>query len=142
MAKAKSGDTIKVHYTGRLGDGTEFDSSSGQDPIEFTIGANAIIPALELAMVGMEPGESKSVTIVSVEAYGSRDDQLVQVIERGALPEHLEPEVGMQLQATGPNDQMLVLTITDISDANVTVDANHPLAGHDLTFDVELVQIV
>ncbi|MDJ0949847.1 MAG: peptidylprolyl isomerase [Alphaproteobacteria bacterium] len=141
MSTAKTGDTVKVHYTGTLADGTEFDTSVGREPLEFTIGEGAIISGFEEAIVGMTLGENKSIEIGSAEAYGPRHEELVQVVEREALPAHLEPEVGMRLQATGPDNRELVLVITDVSDSSVTLDANHPLAGHDLTFSIELVEI-
>lgn len=143
MEKAKVGDTVQVHYTGTLEDGTPFDSSSGRGPVEFTIGAGTILPAFEEATVGMEQGEKKTVTIPAAEAYGGRHDELIQEVDRGLLPAHLEPEIGMRLEATaGPDSQPLTFTVTDISEATVTLDANHPLAGEDLTFDIELVAIV
>lgn len=141
MGKAKTGDTVKVHYTGTLPDGTEFDSSSGRDPIEFTIGSGDIIPGFEKAAIGMEPGETKKVTVSTDEAYGERHDELVQTVDRGQIPDSIDVEVGMQLQATGPNDEQLVLTVVHLTDESVTLDANHPLAGQDLTFEIEMIEV-
>lgn len=140
MAQARSGDTVKVHYTGRLNDGEVFDSSREGEPLEFEIGAGQIIPGFEDAVEGMEPGESKEVTVPPERAYGDRRDDLVQSLERERLPDHLEPHVGQQLQMT-QGDQAFVVTVTDVTDSQVEIDANHPLAGRELKFDLELVDI-
>lgn len=142
MSAAKDGDTVKVHYTGRLEDGSEFDSSRQRDPIEFKIGDGEILPGVEQAVVGLEPGGTNEVTLPADDAYGQRRDDMIQEIERSVLPQEIEPEVGLQLQAQSPNGQPLLLTITDVGEEKVTVDANHPLAGKDLTFEVELVEVV
>lgn len=131
---------MKVHYTGRLPEGEVFDSSRDGDPLEFEIGAGQIIPGFEDAVEGMEPGESKEVTVPPEQAYGDHRDDLVQSLERDRLPDHLEPEVGQQLQMS-QGDQSFVVTVTDVTDASVEIDANHPLAGRELTFDLELVDI-
>ena len=141
MSQAKSGDTVKIHYSGTLTDGTQFDSSEGRDPLEFAIGAGAVIPGFEKAVEGMAVGESKSVTIDPDDAYGPRHDQLIQQVPNTALPEDVEPAVGMQLQGQSPEGQVMNLTVTAIEDDAITVDANHPLAGEALTFDIELVEI-
>jgi len=141
MSQAKSGDTVKIHYSGTLTDGTQFDSSEGRDPLEFALGAGAVIPGFEKAVEGMAVGESKSVTIDPDDAYGPRHDQLVQQVPNTALPEDVEPAVGMQLQGQSPEGQVMNLTVTAIEDDAITVDANHPLAGEPLTFDIELVEI-
>lgn len=141
MEKVKQGDTVKVHYTGRLNDGTIFDSSKGRDPLEFKMGSNQIIAGFEKAVVGMEIGESKTVDVPSTEAYGPRSKELVQEIDRSKVPPDLELEVGQQLQMTSGQDQKVVVTVTDLSDQTVTLDANHPLAGQDLSFEIELVEI-
>lgn len=142
MAEAKDGDRVKVHYTGRLDDGSEFDTSQGRDPIEFTIGGGEILPGVEQAVVGLEPGGKNTVKLPADEAYGERRDDMIQELERSVLPQEIEPEVGLQLQAQSPGGGPMLLTITEVADDKVTVDANHPLAGKDLTFDVELVEIV
>ena len=141
MSTAKSGDTVRVHYTGKLDDGVQFDSSEGQDPLEFSIGEGSVIPGFESAVEGMAVGESKSIKIDADNAYGPRHEQLVQDVPRDQLPEEMQPEVGMQLQAQGPDGQLMQLVITEVADEAITVDANHPLAGQALSFDIELVEI-
>lgn len=142
MAEAKNGDTVRIHYTGKLDDGTEFDSSAGRDPLEFTLGDGDIIPGFEAAVVGMSAGDNKTVEIASNDAYGPRHEEGVQEVERSVIPDEIELKVGAQLQATGPDGNPLMMIVTDLNDSHVTLDANHPLAGHDLTFDIELVEIV
>lgn len=141
MAPARDGDTVKVHYTGKLADGTVFDSSKERDPLEFTIGEGRIISGFEQAVVGMSPGDSKTADVSPEEAYGPHRKEMVLVVERKELPEDLEPEVGQQLQLRQDDGRAVIVTITQASEANVTLDANHPLAGKDLTFDIELVEI-
>ncbi len=138
---AKEGDTVKVHYTGKLTDGTTFDTSTEREPLEFTIGDNQIISGFEQAVLGMSPGDTKTVTIPSDDAYGPRFDELEQTIDRSNIPEGIPLQVGIQLQAVGPDNQPIILTVTDVMDDTVKVDANHPLAGKDLMFDIELVAI-
>lgn len=140
MEQAKSGDTVKVHYTGKLEDGTVFDSSRGRDPLEFELGAGQVIPGFEEAVAGMKPGEEKSVTIPADEAYGPRRDEMVVKVDREQFPDHIEPQPGQQLQMV-QNGQAMVVTVQDVSEENVILDANHPLAGKDLNFDLELVKI-
>ncbi len=142
MTQAKSGDTVRIHYTGTLADGTQFDSSAGRDPLEFALGGGQVIPGFDSAVDGMSVGESKTVTIEPDQAYGQRHDQLVQRVSRSALPEDMEPAVGMHLQSQSPEGQIMDLVVTEVDDENITVDANHPLSGHALTFDIELVEIV
>lgn len=141
MSQAKSGDTVKIHYTGTLEDGTQFDSSQGRDPLEFELGSGQVIPGFEKAVEGMAVGEEKSVTIDSDDAYGPRQDQMVQEVPKTALPPDLNPEEGMALQAQGQDGQPINLTVTGIGEETITVDANHPLAGKNLKFDIELVAI-
>ena len=141
MTGSQQGDTIKVHYTGKLEDGSVFDSSLQRDPLEFTIGEGQIIPGFEKAVVGMEAGQNKTVQIESAEAYGPRYEEMVQVVERTQIPDDISLEVGAQLQANHPQGGPIILTVTDLSDAEVTLDANHPLAGKDLTFEIELVAL-
>jgi peptidylprolyl isomerase len=141
MTQAKSGDTVKIHYTGTLDDGTQFDSSEGRDPLEFQLGSGQVIPGFEKAVEGMSVGDKKSVNIEPEDAYGARQDQMVQDVPKSALPEDLVPEVGMALQARGQDGQTLRLTVTDVAEDSITVDGNHPLAGKALNFDIELVHI-
>jgi FKBP-type peptidyl-prolyl cis-trans isomerase 2 len=141
MSKAKSGDTVKVHYTGKLDDGTVFDSSAGEDPLEFTIGEQHVIPGFEDGVVGMATGETKSISIEVDEAYGEHRTELVFEIERSQLPENIEPEVGQLLEFKQPDGSVLPLVVSQLSDESITLDANHPLAGKALTFERELVEI-
>ena len=141
MAKAKTGDTVKVHYTGKLNNGDVFDSSVGADPLQFTIGQKQVIPGFEDGVVDMEIGEKKTVEIPADSAYGQRDDQLMQTVERSMLPDEIELKVGMQLTAQSPEGQPFVVTGAKFDDENITLDGNHPLAGKDLVFDLELVEI-
>ncbi len=142
MTQAKSGDTVRIHYTGTLDDGTQFDSSAGRDPLEFALGGGQVIPGFDNAVDGMAVGDSKTVTIPPEEAYGQRHEQLVQQVSRSALPDEIEPAVGMQLQSQSPEGQVMMLVVTEVEEESITVDANHPLAGQALTFDIELVEIV
>jgi FKBP-type peptidyl-prolyl cis-trans isomerase 2 len=142
MGNAKNGDTVKVHYTGKLDDGTVFDTSAKSDPLEFTIGDQNVIPGFEEAVVGMKTGEAKTVQIPPAEAYGPHHDQLVFQVDRQMLPADLDPEVGQMLQMEQADGQVVSLSVTDVSEALVTLDANHPLAGRELTFDLELVEII
>ena len=142
MTQAKSGDTVRIHYTGTLDDGTQFDSSAGRDPLEFALGGGQVIPGFDNAVDGMAVGDSKTVTIPPEEAYGQRHEQLVQQVARSALPDEIEPAVGMQLQSQSPEGQVMMLVVTEVEEESITVDANHPLAGQALTFDIELVEIV
>ncbi len=141
MSHAKSGDTVKIHYTGTLDDGTEFDSSAGREPLEFEVGGGQVIPGFDKAVEGMAVGDSKSVRIEAEEAYGPRHDQLVQEVDRSLLPEDLDPKEGMALQSSSPDGQVTQFMVTAVSDDTITVDANHPLAGQALSFDIELVDI-
>ena len=142
MSAAKSGDTVRIHYTGTLDDGTQFDSSAGREPLEFALGVGQVIPGMDNAVEGMAVGDKKSVTISPEEAYGPRHDQLVQNVPKSQLPEGMTPAIGMQLSAQHESGQALQLTVTAVHDDSITVDGNHPLAGKALTFDIELVEIV
>jgi FKBP-type peptidyl-prolyl cis-trans isomerase 2 len=139
---AKAGDTVRVHYKGTLSDNSVFDSSEGRDPLEFTIGSEQVIPGFDTAVNGMKQGDKKSVTIRSSDAYGEHRAELIINLDRERLPEDLEPEIGRQLQLSGPEGQAAVMTIIDFNDTTITLDANHPLAGKDLTFEIELVGVV
>ncbi len=142
MSKVKDGDTVKVHYTGKLEDGSVFDSSVERDPLEVTLGEGKLIPGFENAVVGLKVGDKTTANIESSDAYGDRRDDLEVTVERSQLPEDIEPEVGMQLQLNQPNGQPVPVQITKVEEENIIIDANHPLAGKDLTFDIELVEIV
>jgi peptidylprolyl isomerase len=142
IAQAKVGDTIKVHYTGTLDDGTVFDSSVGREPLEFTIGLGQMIPGFDKGVVGLNLSESKTITIPADQAYGPYRADLVQVVARDQLPTDSELEVGQVLQVSQPNGQIILVTITNVTDSDVTLDANHRLAGKNLTFEIQLVEIV
>jgi len=141
MSLAKPGDTVKIHYTGTLDDGTQFDSSAGRDPLEFELGTGEVIPGFETAVEGMAVGESKKVRLEAEEAYGPRHDQLVQEVARNVLPDDLMPEEGMALQTESPEGQISQLMVIAVTDETITLDANHPLAGQPLSFEIELVEI-
>ena len=141
MSQAKAGDTVKIHYTGTLSDGTQFDSSAGHDPLEFALGSGQVIPGFDQAVDGMSVGDSKTVKIAPENAYGERHEQLVQDVPRSVLPDDMNPEVGMQLQSETPDGQVIPLVVTAVSDESITVDGNHPLAGQELNFEIELVAI-
>jgi peptidylprolyl isomerase len=146
---AKQGDRVKVHYTGRLDDGEVFDSSECREegcgcesgPLEFTLGEGQVIPGFENAVVGMAIGESKEVNIPMDEAYGPHLEELVCDVERSQLPEGMSPELGGQLEVTREDGETFPVLITAVSDTSVTLDANHPLAGRNLTFDIRLLEI-
>jgi peptidylprolyl isomerase len=142
MAQANSGDTVRIHYNGKLKDGTLFDSSEGRDPLEFKVGENAFIPALETAVVGMSEGDTATVEIGADDAFGPHRPEAVKTVERSMIPDGVDVTVGAQVQATTPEGQQLILKIVDMDDASVTLDGNHPLAGEDLVFEIELVEIV
>ncbi|HIK14304.1 MAG TPA: peptidylprolyl isomerase [Leptolyngbyaceae cyanobacterium M33_DOE_097] len=142
MSLAKLGDKVRVHYTGKLDDGTVFDSSIDRDPLEFTIGDGMIIPGFEQAVIGMSPGDSKVETIATENAYGPHLEEMVVIVDRQQMPPEIEPEVGQQLQIQQPTGQVIPVIITDVSPSAVTLDANHPLAGEELTFEINLVEIV
>jgi peptidylprolyl isomerase len=146
MSKAKSGDAVKIHYTGRMADGKEFDTSKGSDPLSFTLGKSEVIPGFEKAVEGLAVGDTRTVEITSDQAYGPHRDEMVIKAKRSEMPEGLELKLGRQLEgrseAEGEGDaHRVIFTVTGITDDEVTLDANHPLAGKDLTFDIELVEI-
>ena len=141
MTQAKSGDNVTIHYTGKLEDGTVFDSSEGREPLPFTIGDNQVIPGFEEAVMGMNPGDSKTVTIPSEKAYGPRNEEMVINVPIDQVPPDITPEIGMQLELMNESNQPMVVRIADITEEHVALDANPPLAGKDLTFDIELVTI-
>ena len=138
MGTVEKGNQVTIHYKGRLEDGTVFDSSEGRDPLAFEAGSGQVIPGFDSAVLGMTAGEKKTITIPAAEAYGEHDDNLIQEIPRNMLPEDVK--VGDQLQAQSEDQQFLV-TVAKLTDEEATVDANHPLAGKTLIFDLELVGI-
>ena len=141
MAKAKTGDTVRVHYTGRLSDGTIFDKTEKDEPLEFTIGAGKVLPKFEQAVTGMETGRKKVVEIPSEDAYGEYDEEEIYEIQLEQLPDDLEPEVGLLLEITMPTGRSAVMTVAGFDDESVILDANHPLAGEDLIFEIRLVDV-
>ncbi len=141
MTTASDGKTVSIHYTGTLSDGATFDSSDGRDPLSFTMGQGQIIPGLEAALQGMAVGETKTVTIPADQAYGPHMAEGVQAIPRSVVPPHITLELGAQLQVQTPEGHQTMVTITDLTETEVTLDGNHPLAGKDLTFAVEVVSI-
>ncbi|MDD4858966.1 MAG: peptidylprolyl isomerase [Dehalococcoidales bacterium] len=142
MAAAKTGDTVKVNYTGKFADGKIFDSSVNKQPLQFIIGQGQVIPGFEQAAVGMNPGESKTVQIPAAAAYGPLRPELVLTVGKENFPPELNPQVGQMLQVGQADGTSMVVKVTGVSEAGVTLDANHPLAGKDLTFDISLVAIV
>lgn len=141
MSLVKDGDTVKIHYTGKLEDGTVFDSSDGRDPLELKVGAGHVIPGFEKGVVGMEVGGTKTITIPVDEAYGERRDDLTVNVKKTEFPENITPEIGQQLQLKQPDGNMVNVMVTDVREELVTLDANHPLAGKTLVFDVEVVEV-
>lgn len=141
MAQAKSGDAVTVHYTGRLEDGTVFDTSEGRAPLAFTLGEGNVIEGFEVAVMGLEPGQTTTTHIPPAQAYGERREDLVVQVDKAQIAGGFEPEVGQELQLQLGNGQSIPVVVTDVSDGMVTIDANHPLAGKTLIFDIELVGI-
>jgi len=142
MAEAKAGDKVRVKYTGKLPDGTMFDTTDGRDPMEFTLGGGQVIAGFNDAIVGMTPGEQKSINVTPDNAYGERDPEIVESVPRQSIPPEIELAEGLVLEATQKDGQVFGFTVLDFNDETVTLDANHPLAGETLNFDVELVEIV
>jgi peptidylprolyl isomerase len=142
MAQAKKGDTVKVHYKGKFEDGKVFDSSEGRDPLQFTVGKGQVIPGFEQAVEGMNPGESKTAKVPAEKGYGPRRKEMVMAVNRNRFPANLDPKVGQRLQLHQADGRKIAVTVTDVSESSVTLDANHPLAGKELTFDIKLVEIV
>ncbi|MCA9165401.1 MAG: peptidylprolyl isomerase [Pirellulaceae bacterium] len=142
MANAKLGDTVVLHYTGRLDDGSVFDSSEQREPLRVTLGETGLIPGFEEAVIGMEPGDSKTAKIPAESAYGPRRDDMVVEFNRGELPAQFDPSVGQQVQLRTQSGQPIPARVIDVNDDAVKLDANHPLAGEALTFDIRLVELV
>ena len=141
MTQVNAGDTVRIHYTGTLNDGTVFDSSDGRDPLEFVVGSGQIIPGLDVALPGMAVGDKKKVTIDPENAYGPVEEGARQAVPRAEIPADIPLELGMQLQVQTPDGHAMPVTVVELTDESVTLDANHPLAGKDLTFDFEVVSI-
>ncbi len=141
MTQAKNGNKVKLHFTGKLDDGTVFATSVDSAPIEFTLGEGQVLPGIEEATEGMATGESKTVTIAAEQAYGPRRDDLKQEIPKDHLPDDLTPEVGQRLRIERIDGDPMVVSVAAVTDESITVDANHPLAGRDLTFDLEMVEV-
>jgi peptidylprolyl isomerase len=142
MIQAKKGDTVKIHYTGKFDDGTEFASSVNDDPLQFTIGEGQVIPGLELAVTGMRAGEAKTTQILADQAYGPYQEHKVVEVNRNRFPAHLDLQIGTVLRMRKAGGEKIRRLVTTISETRVTLDGNHPLAGEDLTFDLQLIEIV
>jgi peptidylprolyl isomerase len=142
MAEAKQGDTVKVHYTVRLEDGTILGSTTNHEPLQFTIGEGEILPGFEEAIVGMNPGESKTVQVPADGAFGPHQEEMIVVVGRNRLPADLKPKAGESLLFRQEDGKTITVMVTDVSESSVTIDANHPLAGKDLTFDIQFVEIL
>ncbi|OIQ45888.1 MAG: peptidylprolyl isomerase [Roseobacter sp. MedPE-SW] len=141
MTEVKNGDTVRIHYTGTLTDGSVFDSSEGRDPLEFTVGSGQVIAGMDAGLPGMTVGDKKRLEIPSVDAYGPLNPDARQAIPREGIPDDIPLELGTQLQMQSPEGHVLPVTVVEVTEATVTLDANHPLAGKDLNFDIELVSI-
>jgi peptidylprolyl isomerase len=139
---AKPGDKVRVHYTGTLEDGTRFDSSEGRDPLEFQVGGGEVIPGFEKAVQGMKPGDDKEFVIPAEEAYGPHREEMVLTIDRNQVPPDISPEVGDELHLQTPDGQPVPVRVIDADEETVTLDANHPLAGETLKFEIRLEEIV
>jgi len=142
MTQAKAGDTVRIQYTGTLSDGTQFDSNVGGEPLQFTLGSGEVIRGLDSRIPGMTVGESATIAIASDEAYGPHDPAKIQKVPRDRVPAEVDLQVGMQLGARTESGQQIAFTVVDLTEDELTIDANHPLAGKDLTFDIQLVEIV
>jgi peptidylprolyl isomerase len=140
MRKVQLDDVVRVHYTGKRGDGTAFDSSRGKDPIEFKVGKGTLIPGFEKGVLGMQKGETKTVSTPPEDAYGNRQEELIARIDKHDVPATITPTVGMPLHVKGPDGQMIPVVVADIAEDTITIDANSPLAGETLIFDLEIVE--
>ena len=141
MSEAKDGDRVAVNYTGKLEDGTVFDTSAGRQPLEFVVGEGKVVPGFEDAVRGMSPGEAKTATIEPDHAYGEHRSELMITIDRKKVPEHLELRPGQRLALRAPDNKEVPVTVARVTEEDVLLDANHPLAGKTLVFDIELVEI-
>lgn len=141
MSKAKTGDAVSVHYTGKLEDGTIFDSSISREPLAFEIGKGQMIPGFEKAVMGMEVGEKTTVTLAPEDAYGERMEDRIVKFDKSQIPGDIPTDIGTQLSINQPNGQQIPAIVTDADETSITLDANHPLAGKALVFDIEMVSI-
>lgn len=141
MQQVKKGDTVKVHYHGKLTNGTTFDSSAGREPLEFEVGSGMVIPGFDEGVTGMSIGDKKTIHIPADQAYGQKEEHMIMEFPRDRFPEDMVPEVGMQLNMSNGSGQNFPVVITEVRETVVVLDANHPLAGEDLIFDLELVAI-
>jgi len=141
MAQAKAGDRVKINFTGKLEDGSVFANTANSEPLEFKLGEGKLIPGVEKAVEGMNVGESKTVKVLPEQAYGQRHDELVEVVGRDKFPKDVKPQVGQQFEVPQQEGQSIVVRVVDVSEQSVTLDGNHPLAGRDLTFELELLEI-
>ncbi len=141
MAQAKRGDSVKINFTGKLENGSVFANTADSEPLEFKLGEGRIIPGIENAVEGMNVGESKSVKVPPAQAYGQRREELVEKVGRDKFPKDIEPKVGQKFEIPQQQGQPMVVRVVDVSEQTVTLDGNHPLAGEDLTFDLELLEI-
>jgi FKBP-type peptidyl-prolyl cis-trans isomerase 2 len=141
MQQVKAGDTVKVHYHGRLSDGTTFDSSAGREPLQFEVGGGMVIAGFDNGVIGMTVGQKKTIEIPVDQGYGPKDPNMVVEFPKSNFPDDLKPEAGMQLNMTNGQGQVIPVVVTEILEESVVLDANHPLAGQDLIFDLELVEI-
>ena len=142
MAVAQEGDRVKVYFTGTLEDGTIFVHTHKDEPFEFTIGEKSVLPKFEGAVIGMEEGEAKNVLIAPEDAYGARDEERVFTVEKSEIPDHITPETGKKIQVQTGSGEMAILTVLEVSEDKVTFDANDPLAGQELAFEIKLLEIV
>ncbi len=141
MHKVERGDTVTVHYTGKLRDGTVFDTSRDGDPLRFEVGAQQVVPGFEAGVLGMAQGETKTLVIAPEDAYGPRNEALVFQVPRDQMPPGVTPEPGMMLELSGPDGQSFLVTVANVDERALTLDANHPLAGEELHFEVEIVGV-
>jgi peptidylprolyl isomerase len=141
MQTVKNGDTVRVHYHGTLINGTTFDSSEGRDPLEFKVGAGMVIKGFDSGVLEMQVGDKKKLEIPVDQAYGPKNDELIMDFPKANIPPDLKPEIGMELQMSNAQGQVFPVKVASVSTEFVTLDANHPLAGEDLIFEIELVEI-
>lgn len=141
MSQVKENNTVKVNYTGKLSDGQIFDTSEGKEPVEFVLGQGQLIPGFEKGLIDMKINEKKTITIAKEEAYGEVNSQLIQEVDKAQLPQDMAPEVGMGLVSRTPDGQEMNLMVVEVKDETIVVDGNHPLAGKDLIFDLEVLEI-
>lgn len=141
MMQVKENNTVKVHYTGKLTDGQIFDTSEGKEPIEFTLGQGRLIPGFEKGLLNMKLNEKKTLNIAKEDAYGEVNEQLIQEVAKKDLPQDMEPQVGMGLVSKAPDGSEMNLMVVEVKEDAIVIDGNHPLAGRDLVFDIEVVAI-